>query len=196
MKPRTRPISSGFTLFEMLVAVALFALMAVLAYGGLDRVMAARQVVDEEASRWRDMEALFSRMQADLDASLERPVRNVFGVTEPTVKGEQALVGEDAANLWLVRSTVNGPPRRIGYRLKDKKLELLEWDFLDAGPRSRPKIYPLIEGISGFDIRYWDASGWIATWPRSGNIAERPRALEVTITFENKVSAKRVLLFP
>lgn len=197
MKRKTKRLSAGFTLFEMLVAVALFALMAVLAYGGLDRVMAARHAVDDEAQRWRDLEALFTRIQTDLDASLERPVRNVFGVVEPAFKGEQVLVGEDAANLYFVRSSIDGPPKRIGYRFKDKKLELLEWDYLDAGPRSRPKVYPLLDSLTDFQIRYWSQqTDWAPTWPRSGNLLERPRAIEVSVTFDNQITAKRVLRLP
>lgn len=201
MLPKTNPShcgrQSGFTLFEMLVAVALFAVMAVLAYGGLDRVIAARNAVETEASRWRDLEALFTRMQSDLDGALPRAVRNEFGVTEPAFKGDQVLVGQDAANLWLVTARGKGAPQRIGYRLLDSRLELLQWDVLDQPPRARPKVSLLWKGLKAFDIRYLDNGSWMPTWPSGrASFTDMPRAIEVSVTLDDGLNVKRVLLLP
>lgn len=191
--------AAGFTLFEMLIAVALFALMAVLAYGGLDRVIAARTAVEEDAARWRDLEALFSRMQGDIGLALQRSVFNQFGVSEPAFQGEKVLVGQDAANLWLVRARADGVPQRIGYRFKDGNLELLQWQVLDQGPRARPTVTPLWQGLKNFEIQYLDGSSWVPVWPTNQQAQaknELPRAIEVSVTLADGVEVKRVLLLP
>lgn len=191
--------ASGFTLFEMLIAVALFALMAVLAYGGLDRVIAARTAVEDDAARWRDLEALFSRLQSDIALAARRPVWNEFGVLEPAFQGEKVLVGQDAANLWLVRARTEGPPQRIGYRFRDGTLELLQWQVLDQPPRARPTVTPLWKGLKNFEIQYLEGSSWVPTWPRGDDEAAKkslPRAIEVSVTLADDVQVKRVLLLP
>lgn len=191
--------AAGFTLFEMLIAVALFALMAVLAYGGLDRVIAARTAVEEDAARWRDLEALFSRMQGDLGLVLRRSARNEFGIPQPAFEGAKVLVGQDAANLWLVRARAEGVPQRIGYRFKDGNLELLQWQVLDQAPRARPTVTPLWKGLQNFEIQYLDGSSWVPVWPPSQQAqAENalPRAIEVSVTLADGVEVKRVLLLP
>ena len=190
---------AGFTLFEMLIAVALFALMAVLAYGGLDRVIAARTAVEEDAARWRDLEALFARLQGDLGAVVQRSVLNEFGTTEPGFQGAQVLVGQDAAHLWLVRSSADGPPRRVGYRFKDGNLELLQWAVLDQPPRARPTVTRLWKGLKNFKVQYLSGSSWVPVWPTSTQAQatnDLPRALEVSVTLEDGIEVKRVLLLP
>lgn len=192
-----RALVQGFTLFEMLVAVALFALMTTLAWGGLQRVMATRTAVEQEAARWRDIEALFNRMQADLNQVVVRPVRNEFSVSEKGFRGEQALVGQDAAHLTLVRATPDGPPRRIGYRFVDGRLELLQWPALDLAPRARAQVSVLWTGLHGFKVRYLENSSWIDTWPRdSSDFTGLPRAIEVTVQLDAQTELKRVLLLP
>lgn len=187
----------GFTLFEMLVAVALFALMAVLAYGALDRVVAARNSVDAEADRWRDLEALFTRLQHDLDAVVRRPVRNEFAVAEPAFQGDEVLVGQDAANLWLVTARGDEPPRRVGYRFKEGRLELLQWEHLDQAPRARPRVTVLWRGLKDFRLRYLEGSSWSPTWPRNQSVYDSvPRAIEVSVTLDDGMEFKRVLLTP
>lgn len=199
MNRRTEPRrpAGGFTLFEMLVAVALFALMATLAWGGLQRVMDSRAAVEAEAARWRDLEALFVRLQTDVMQAVRRPVRNEFAVTEPAFRGEQALVGVDSAQLTLVRTMPDGAPRRIGYRFVDKRLELLQWPALDLAPRARPTVSVLWRDLHGFSVRYLDGSAWVPTWPRSSNDMDKlPRAIEVTVQLDPDTEIRRVLLLP
>lgn len=195
MSMNRRTSAAGFTLFEMLVAVALFALMAMLAYGGLERVLTAREAVEREAARWRDLEALFNRLQQDVQAALPRPVRNEFGVVEPAFQGERVLVGRNAANLWMVRAAADGPPQRIGYRLRDDVLEFLQWESLDQPPRAQPRTTVLWRGVKRFDIQYMDTTGWSALWPPNQSSRDAmPRAIEVTVAFDDGLEVQRVLL--
>ena len=48
----------GFTLIEVLVAMIIFAVMAVMAYRGLTAILETRARLDEEASKWRAVSLL------------------------------------------------------------------------------------------------------------------------------------------
>ena len=190
----------GFTLLEMLVAVVLFAVMAVLAYGGLSRVLAGRDAVDQQAKRWRNLDALFTRLQDDLDATLLRSTRNVYGVSEPPLQGAATVVGEDDANLWLVRNEPDGiAPRRLGYRFleKEQRLELLSWDHLDLAPRARPRVQTLLEGVKSATFTFMDQSGlWNPIWPSNNNNGAHPRAVKLELVLQDDITVNRVLLLP
>jgi general secretion pathway protein J len=56
----------GFTLLEMLVAMAVFAIMSVVAYGGLRAVLSADQVTQEHARRLADLQVTLSVLERDL----------------------------------------------------------------------------------------------------------------------------------
>jgi prepilin-type N-terminal cleavage/methylation domain-containing protein len=64
----------GFTLFEMVVAVSIFALMGVIAFGGLGQMTRNGQSVADANSRLRG--GLFhARLDAGIAARHPRPVR-------------------------------------------------------------------------------------------------------------------------
>jgi len=58
---------AGLTLIELLVAVAIFSLLAALAYGGLINVLATRTAVDVESQRLAKLQRAFLRIGRDLE---------------------------------------------------------------------------------------------------------------------------------
>ena len=51
LNTKTLKKQNGFTLLELLVELGIFALLATMAYSGLDSVMKARQVTNQHADR-------------------------------------------------------------------------------------------------------------------------------------------------
>ena len=74
-------VSAGFTLLELLVAVAVFAVVGVMAYGGLQAVMSQQQRTNEHAQRLADLQLAYRVMQRDLEQLIDRPIRNEYGDT-------------------------------------------------------------------------------------------------------------------
>ena len=58
---------AGLTLIELLVAVAIFSLLAALAYGGLINVLATRTAVDVESQRLANFQRAFLGIGRDLE---------------------------------------------------------------------------------------------------------------------------------
>lgn len=118
---RSRP--SGFTLIELLIAAALLAVLAVLAWRGLDSVLASRQRIVAASDELRSLTLAFAQLDEDLRRSW--PVR-LLRLPSPsisfTVAGEQA-----AASLQLLRETSGAAEptqvQRVAWRLRDGVLE-------------------------------------------------------------------------
>jgi general secretion pathway protein J len=64
----------GFTLIELMSAMLILALLAVMSFRGLGAVLDARDQVRQETEKWKRVAALFSRFQHDVQLSAPRPV--------------------------------------------------------------------------------------------------------------------------
>ena len=201
-KSSFRQKSAGFTLLEVMIALAIFALMSVVAYEGLNQVMSARTTLQSTASQWRDLDMFWTRLQNDVQHFSRRPVRNTAGIAQAALIGNQVLIGQDDAHLWLTRNQLNargelGEPFRLGYRLQDGQLQLLVWDVLDAAPRSRPKVYPLFNRVESFKLRYFDRTGsWVNKWQPSSVQDPPPRAIKVELKLQDMGVVERILELP
>jgi general secretion pathway protein J len=118
-----RAPSRGFTLIELLIAAALLAVLAVLAWRGLDSVLASRQRIVAASDELRSLTLAFAQLDEDLRRSW--PVRLL---RLPTPSISFAVAGEQAAaSLQMLRETVgaNEPTQvqRVAWRLRDGVLE-------------------------------------------------------------------------
>ena len=201
----------AFTLVELLVALAIFAIMAVMSYRALDSVFQTRQHLNLETARLRDMALLFARLDDDFATLLDRPARNADNLPYDALRLSAFLPGAEDATLVFTRSGFSGStgiaatPQRVGYRLKDGTLELVLWPSLDAAPRTRPQAYPAMTNVREVQWRALDSGGsWQNVW-RSTAVATPlaatasaiaaslyPAALEVTITLVSGESFMRV----
>lgn len=201
--------SRAFTLVEVLVALAIFAVLAVIGYRTLSSMFQAREHLATQSTRLRDQALFFTRLESDIGAMLPRPIRNADGVTEPGLQVLSAAVSAVDPVIVFSRTGFagamgatgatggNGAPQRVGYRLNEGKLELLVWDGLDAAPRARPNAYTALNDIREFKWRILDKSGnWRPEWPiRSESPSSQttlPAALEVTITPVNAAPIVRL----
>src|SRR5512144_3334387 len=66
---------AGFTLIEVLIALAIMAMLSLLGYRALAALTDSEAQLSAEAQRWRAIDALFARLEADLREAVPRAVR-------------------------------------------------------------------------------------------------------------------------
>ncbi len=69
----------GFTLLELLIASIIFALMAVMAYGGLANVMDSSEISKTALQRLKQLQQTVSILDRDLSQIVRRPIRDEYG---------------------------------------------------------------------------------------------------------------------
>jgi len=185
---RPRPGQGGFTLLELLVALAIFSLIAVMAYGGLETVLNQQAQTEANAESLAGLQKTYLVVQRDIEQAVPRAIRDEFG-------DEQApLVGTTL--FQLTRGGWNNPvdqPRstlqRVGYSLEERQLIRYAWIVLDRAQDSKPVRQPLIDDIASMAVRYLDNAGnWQEQWPpeQTGQnppptALDLPRAIEITL---------------
>ena len=194
-----RRTQSGLTLIELIVAVALLALLTVMAYRGLDSMTRANDRTLAESERWRATTLLLERFGADVSQPAPRPVRGPAGAPLPAWWG-RAVSEPDGADAQFEFSRKSPPGRdesRLGYRLRGGNVELLVWGVLDRAPASPVEVYPLLEHVSALQFRYLDAHGvWQEQWPINNETEPLPRAISIELTLAEGLSVKRIFALP
>ena len=181
----------GFTLLELLVALAIFALVSVMAYGGLATVLDQQFATEEIAEQLARLQKTYMVLQRDFEQVVPRPVRDEFGETMAPLSG--------GTQLQLTRGGWNNPAghprsslRRVGYRLEEQSLVRYAWSVLDRAQNSEPLEQSLLDGVTGIRTRYLDEGNeWQDSWPPETLVAtgaqagfSLPLAVEVQLEHE------------
>jgi general secretion pathway protein J len=197
---------AGVTLIELIVAVALLAVLTLMAYRGLDSVSRAADHTQAESERWRAIAMFFERLGADVAQAASRPVIGGDGkpVPEwlaPPFDPIAAAAGEDRIRAQVEftrKSPPGGDEVRLGYRLGAGRVELLLWRVLDRAPDSVAEVHPLLDGVKAMRLRHLDRAGaWHETWPPANDRSQPlPRALAVELTLSNDLVLSRIFALP
>ncbi len=175
----------GFTLIEILIALAILALISALGYRALGSLADSEAKLTAESVRWRALDGLFARLEADLREAQPRDVR-VGGGTEAAWVGDVDERGDAVLRISRAGAEFVFEPgsagQRLGYRLRGSAIEVLYWPRLDVAPNTAPVAYSLVDGIAGFRVAYLGSDGaWRERWPVLGE-PPLPRAVRVVLT--------------
>ena len=85
---RTVKGSGGFTLVEVLIALAITAFISAIAYSSLSSALAAVESIRVTAQRTYEVDRAWMIISRDLGQFVARPVRDEFGEVEPAISGE------------------------------------------------------------------------------------------------------------
>ncbi len=157
---------AGFTLLELLVAVALMAVLAVLGWRGLDSVLTGRERIAARSDALRDLSAAFTQLEDDLRRAW--PAR-LLGPGMPVLAFVAEAEGAPPALHLLRELPPDGGPeqlQRVVWRLRDGVLERGFGAFVPPGAQGASTAaaltwQPLVARVSAVQMRGWIAGrGW------------------------------------
>jgi len=183
---------AGFTLLELLIAIALFALLGLATYRMLEAVLRSDEVVRAQETQLRQLGRAVWRLEQDLIQAVPRPVRDGYGDEQNALIGQLSSF-EGGAALELTRSGWRNPTgllrsnlQRVRWRLSGDSLERLYWTVLDRDLDSEPRVQRVLDDVTELRLRYLDAeNSWHEEWPPfdfgRGNPEEQARRLPVAV---------------
>lgn len=190
----------GFTLLELLVALAIFAFLGVMAYGGL----AAMLRVGEGTSAAREDLAALQRnvrlLEEDMAFVLARPVRDGLGSPHLAF-----MSGRDGATLLEfsrasrpLEGLFPSPIERVRYVLADGALLRQSWNPPDAARLEPDQTQPLWPAVETVSLRFVDHQQQSFTsWPPP-NVEQPglPRAVEWILQPKGQAAMRLLLPLP
>ncbi|MEQ6707763.1 type II secretion system minor pseudopilin GspJ [Pseudomonas aeruginosa] len=187
----------GFTLLEVLIAMALFSLLGLACYQLLERVLHSEQRIDHHDRQLRQLQRALGIFERDLTQAIGQPLSD-----DPSRR--QALIGR-ADGLRLVRGGWSNPlaqPRsevlEVAYRWQDDA-----WVREYRSPPDRDQSVTashsqrLLEGVTLKRLSYVDAQGQPhPAWPVLGAALSLPQAIDIEFDAPGYPGLRRVILLP
>jgi len=199
----SRP-QAGFTLLEIIVAVAVFAVMAAMAYGGLNTVLDTRERAMKHNQRTAQIQIAVSHLSRDLEQFATRGIRDQFGdrqaafIADPRHRYPLEFTRHGWRNpLEARRSTL----QRVAWQLEDNTLTRYYWRHLDRADGAEPLRQPLLEEVDEIRLRFLDtAMEWHEQWPPLNVPPDReggsPIAVEFVLELEDRGRIRRLINLP
>lgn len=192
--------ASGFTLLELMVAIAIFAFVGVMAYGGLNALLRQSDGLEASSRRLGEIQVALRVLGDDMFMLAPRPVRDALGGELPALSG-----GLDR-DLPLAYTRFGSPnpleqPRsgfeRVVWRLDGERLLRGAWNPPDGRDPLQPDTARrVLDGVQALELRFiGEDDEPVAVWPPADGRPEAlPKAVELRLLLRGVGEIQR--LFP
>lgn len=185
----------GFSLLELLVAVAIFAVVATLAWGGLDTIIRARRGIDEASLHLAKLQRAVNRLDRDVSAILPLPFQNERLQIQPALVGDTARIEATSAMQSLTALGDALTPRRVFWRCDRNQLLRSTWTVPESGHAADSNERVQLDGVTGCRFRYVAVNGALVDhWPPEESPPEAlPLGVEIAFALEGQGEFRRLI---
>ena len=193
--PAPARLCAGMALLELLIAIAIFSLVAATAYAALSQGLLIQDRLQEQRRFWQRFESVFNLVHADLEQAVDLAPRatgsNIFTGYQQGDSAEYAQMVEFTRRASTAFHTGPASPfLRVAYSLRDGDLYRRTWPGVARPYGIEAAENLLLEDVRNIRLRYLvDADRWVNRWPQALVIEASPglpRAVEMVVELEDK----------
>ncbi len=189
--------SRAFTLLEMVVAIGIFAVIAVISYTSLNRFLDHRDVLQTEIETMKEMQLAFSLLEQDMHFISDRIVRDAYGDPEPLLMINNINVAGELLRFTTARRNVSLPQasvlQRTAYRWENGDFIRMNWGVLDRDQDTRESKHLLLSDVQGVSVSVLQNTGGVlqplVTWDTEDKL---PDGVEWSIKMADGKEYRRV----
>ncbi|SDH76509.1 general secretion pathway protein J [Vibrio xiamenensis] len=200
MPANKRQRSQGFTLIEVLVAIAIFASLSVGAYQVLNQVSRSNELSQEKSQRLKELQRAMIILDNDFRQMTARTMRSEG--EEPSTKlllWQEYLLDSDSQGVMFARGGWQNPqqqfPRgevtKVGYRIKDDVLERVWWRYPDTPAGQESLSRPILTKVKSWSMSFFDGKQWQQEWQQDNTL---PKAVDIKLNLEDYGEIERIYL--
>jgi general secretion pathway protein J len=210
--------AGGFTLVEVLIALAITAFVAAAAYSGISAVLTAAEQLGASGTRLADINRALGLLDRDLRQFIDRPVRDEYSELQPGLSGGPLAyfpLALTRAGWHNSRALPRSDLQRVYYYLEDGALWRAYYPVLDRGAAVERLEARLLDDVEEFELRFLrapeelriskdsvvDTLNWERNWvsDRSGveaALPQPPLAVEVRLQLADLGFLRRLYVLP
>jgi general secretion pathway protein J len=198
----------GFTLVEVMLAMAITTFVALVAYNGLSTSILAAEGYEAQAKQLADIQLPLTVLERDIRNAVNRPIKNEYGDIEQAMSGgafNDSLLMLTRRGWDNPRELLRGGLQRVRYVIEDDELWRESWPVLDrVSEEGGKQRVMLLQGVIDLELAFLstDASGasvgslggdWVNTWNDKDGL---PIAVDIKFEWEGFGEVRRVFSIP
>ncbi len=202
---RKKLTQSGFTLIEILISLAIFAIIGVICAYALRNLINMHDNISNINKRIANLNIALVIMQRDMQQIVDRPIRDSSGhLVQSIILGGSSLEFTNSSNIDPLGTAMHSDLQRIRYQLSGDGLTREIWPVLDQPSTPvQPLQQPILGGVSKLQFQLVDENNQPqSVWPppgaQSASVAgmQMPKAIVVTMTIKGFGELKKVIATP
>jgi len=180
----------GFTLLEVMIAISIFAFLAVGSYQLLNSEITAQTRLSQHSAQLYNLQRSMRLILSDLQQIAPRSIRAEYNDKENALEGLSDSITFTRTGWSNPFQHTRSTQQRIHYELDsddegNRYLLRRYWQVLDRGNDSEAREQVILRGIEAIRFRYLDKAGkWFDRWPPSSSVSPtKDRDLPVMLEF-------------
>lgn len=187
----------GFTLIEMVIAVAIFAVMMVIAFPGLTHIAKVGDQVGQSNRSLSELQFALTYLNRDWTQVSSRKILDQYGDEKPHIVIEDNSITFTHSGWSNLLQQKRSELQRVQYLVKENQLIRQYWVSLDQVTAEEPISTVLIDDVETFEIHFIDSSEQaIERWPLEEQRVNSPIALRVEIDIKQFGKVHRIMEIP
>jgi general secretion pathway protein J len=194
----SRHSSRGFTLFEMLIAVSIFAIIGVVAFGGLGQMTRTGQAVADANNRLSALQFAVVYFTRDWTQVSPRKIRDQYGDEQSNVIIDEGVITFTRSGWSNLLGHTRSTLQRVQYLVVDKQLVRRHWQSLDQAAGELPLQSLMLDDVESMEVEFLNAQEKpITIWPVESSLEEgNPVALVFRLKLTDIGEITRILEVP
>ena len=173
----------GFTLIEMLVALAVFAIIGLMSNQLLMQIIDMGELTEDRGARLVETQRAMEIIRRDIQQLAHRGVRDELGDSQPGFEINELGLLQFTRRGWANPLEQNRSElQRVAYAMVEGTLVRLYWPVLDRAGDSLPVRQLLLNDISEMEVLAVDGTGVEHRfWPPDDDTAGQAHALAAVV---------------
>jgi general secretion pathway protein J len=195
----SRVIQSGFTLIEVLISMALSAILSLMSYQALEVVMDVNERSRNDTTNDSQLQRAWQIIGRDLLHMRPRTYADGLGGTEKAYLTNPSEFGLRFSRGGgpMLRSNPSGL-RRIDYHINTQnQLIRTSWAITDSPRQSEGSVLILLDNVVKIELNHLDNTrNYSIDWPPiNSSLSDYalPRMISMTITTDNNIKTSRLI---
>ncbi len=193
--------SAGFTLIEVVVALAVFGIVGITAFSGLNAILKWQTDLEIRSDQVKSIQLTLKYLERDINRAISRPIRDQYGDTQPAFSSDGESIMSLTYSGWrnpagLLRSNL----QRVAYEANEKQFKRHSWNRLDGAISEDAREVVLLEEIDELEIEFLNQNNtWVDRWPpinSSSTAIGLPRAVVISFIAPPIGKITRIITLP